>query len=127
MGYIKHNTIVVTSWQDEHIIKSREKAVEIFNKHFENDIHDKGEKLISQVVNGLVNGYCSFFIAPDGSKEGWDTSDNGDRAREEFIDWLNNDEDNYCDYVEIVFGGDDGYEKILRSKRSDLAKEKTEI
>ena len=120
MGHFKHHTIIVTSWNDKNILKSREKAIEIFNQHFANDLHDKGKSLISQVVYGVANGYCSFFIAPDGSKEWWETSDCGNRARQEFLDWLNKDEDNYCDYIEVVFGGDDEYEKIIRSKDSDL-------
>ena len=67
----------------------------------------------------MTNGQSSFFIAPDGSKEGWATSDNGDNARKEFLDWLLKS-DNYCDYVEVIFGGDDEHERIVRSKDTDL-------
>ncbi len=35
-----------------------------------------------------INGYLSFFVAPDGSKEGWSESQNGDEAREKLTLWL---------------------------------------
>ena len=33
-----------------------------------------------------INGGVQYFIMWDGSKEGWDTSDEGDRIREGFIE-----------------------------------------
>jgi hypothetical protein len=124
MGYIKHNTIVVTGWQEEKVLEARNKAVEIFEQCFNDDeptVKPYGGKLVSEIVSGLTNGQCSFFIAPDGSKEGWDTSKNGDKAREQFCDWLKNQsQDNYCDFIEIRFGGDDEHETIVRSKDSDI-------
>ena len=126
MGYIKHHTIVVTHWDDKKVLETREKAVEIFKENFSNDLHCDGDLLVSPVIYGLTNGYCSFFIAPDGSKEGWGTSDSGNNARKEFLDWLKK-EDNYCDYIEVVFGGDDDREGVIRSKDFDLKEEETEI
>ena len=112
MGYIKHHTIIVTGWQDEEIKEAHLKAKEVFEKNFVS-------RVVSDVVQGLTNGQKSFFIAPDGSKEGWETSVNGDNARKEFLDWLLKS-DIYCDYVEVTFGGDDEYERIVRSKYTDL-------
>ena len=125
MGHIKHHAIVVTSWQNEHLEEARQKAIEIFEKNFENEPYEKpyAKKLISEITEGLTNGINSFFIAPDGSKEGWETSNNGNNARKEFLDWLQNEEDNYCDYVEISFGGDEHKTKIIRSKENDLESE----
>ena len=60
-----------------------------------------------------------FFIAPDGSKEGWGTSNSCDKARSEFLDWLSSS-DNYCDYIEVMFGGDGEHEHITRSNNTDL-------
>ena len=121
MGYIKHHTIVVTGWQDEKVKEAHSKAKELFDKHFEEEpIHDGGSRLVSDIIDGMTNGQLSFFIAPDGSKEGWETSNNGNSARKEFLDWMNKSSDNYCDYVEVVFGGDDEHENIIRSKDMDL-------
>lgn len=122
MGYIKHNAIVVTGWQDEKVEEAHQKAKEIFERNFEQEPYEKpfGSRLVSEVIEGLTNGQKSFFIAPDGSKEGWDTSDSGDNARKEFLDWLMNSSDNYCDYVELQFGGDDNRNEVIRSKDSDF-------
>jgi len=101
MGYIKHNAIVVTSWDDEELEKIHNKAKEIFN-----------EQLVSELVKGVINGQCSFFIAPDGSKEGWETSQECDVMRETFTEWLRT-EGRMNDYVEVRFGGDDGQAYII--------------
>lgn len=116
MGYFKHHSIIVTCRHEEHLIAARNKAIEIFGKHFERYPIGNGVDLISPVISGVVNSQTSFFIAPDGSKEGWEPSNNGDNARAEFLDWLRDEKDNnYCNYAEIVFGGDDDFEEITRS------------
>jgi hypothetical protein len=121
MAYTKHHTIIVTGHQDEKIKEAYQKAKEVFEKNFESEPHKKpfASRLVSEIIQGLINDQSSFFIAPDGSKEGRVTSDNGDNARKEFLDWLKKDE-NYCDYVEVIFGGDDEQERIIRSKDTDL-------
>lgn len=121
MGYIKHHTIVVTGWEVEKLKEAHQKAKEVFENNFEREPYEKpfASRLVSDIIQGLSNGQGSFFIAPDGSNEGWTTSNNGNNARKEFLDWLKNS-DNYCDYVEVVFGGDDEYEAIVRSKDSAL-------
>jgi hypothetical protein len=120
MGYIKHNTIIVTGWQNEKVLESRNKAIEIFGKNFDQEPNVKGGELVSEIIEGVANGQLSFFIAPDGSKEGWKTSQNGDDARREFCNWLNSDSSNYCEYVEIRFGGDDDEISIVRSNESEI-------
>ena len=112
MGYIKHNTIIVISCDDEELKKTRDKAIKIFKKSFKEDVPN-GDRLVSEIINSISNGYSSFFICPDGSKEGWSTSQNGYTARELFCDWL--DKKDTCDYIEICFGGDDNHESIIRS------------
>ncbi len=97
MGRICHHTLVVTSL-DERIEPLHSKAVEIFGD------------TVSAIVNSGTNGYRSFFVAPDGSKEGWDLSVNGDRRRQEFIAWLTQqiEDDPWAplNWVEIQYGDD---------------------
>ena len=114
MGYIKHNAIIVTGFQEDKMVKARNKAIKIFKKCFEDEPMDATE-LIGKIQNGLCNGQQSFFIAPDGSKEGWETSDNGDKARKLFLQWLGEQTDIYCDWIEIRFGGDDDDNTFVRS------------
>ena len=92
MGYIKHNAIIVTSWGDD-INKAKIKADKIF-----------GEEFVSEVIESKVNGDKSFFIPPDGSKEGWESSDEGDMNRAEFVEWCKGKS---IDYIEISYGGDE--------------------
>lgn len=103
MGYIKHHTIIVTTY-GEYVETAHDKAIELF------------DGLTSNIVKGKINGYSSFFIAPDGSKEGWDESNKFDELRKTFIDWVNEqayeDGSNSIAFAEIFYGEDNGYCKI---------------
>jgi len=100
MGYIKHHAIAVTSWDTTLIEKAHKKAITIFDDR------------TSNIVESHINGYKSFFIAPDGSKEGWGDSDNGDEERELFIKWINKqayeDGSNSLRFCEFFYGDDNG-------------------
>lgn len=99
MGYINHHAIVVTgdSYPDAEIAfrKAYEKAKELLGD------------LVSDVVKGKKNGYQSFFVAPDGSKEGWDLSDEHDLKRQELMNFIDSlayeDGSNSIKYVEVSF------------------------
>ena len=122
MGYIKHHSIIVSGWRTKELKEAHLKAIEIFENEFSSEpyLAPYGSSLISPIIHGLTGSQGSFFIAPDGSKEGWETSNNGDNARKLFLDWLQNSHDNYCEYVEIIFGGDSDTNQIVRCKFSDL-------
>lgn len=100
MGYIRHHGIAVTSWNDELIKKAHEKATQIFKSR------------TSSIIKSDVNRYQSFFIAPDGSKEGWGESDIGDVQRKTFKDWINEqayeDGSNSLSFCEFFYGDDNG-------------------
>lgn len=116
MGYIKHNAVVITGWKSEDIKAVHKKAKEIFNHHFNSPMNakDAGTRLVSELISGVVNSQLSFFIAPDGSKEGWGDSDHGDAARKELIEYIKS-QDIYCDYIDVMFGGDNDLEAIVQS------------
>lgn len=101
MGYIKHHTIIVTDWNDDIKI-THQKAVEIFGQ------------LVSPIIPGLVNNQASFFVAPDGSKEGWLDSDKCNDNRDKFITYMLSE--GRGDFAEVIFGGDDDIESVLRSR-----------
>ena len=98
MGYIAHHAIVVTGFDMAHTDLARQAAQEAFSY-----VHM--EYLVGDLIGPAVNGYCSFVVAPDGSKEGWDESDAGDTARAAFVAWLRTE--GMVDWVEVRFGGDD--------------------
>lgn len=96
MGYIAHRTVVVTGYLGQGIAIAHKKACEIFRK-----------RLVSDIVPGTTNSSRSFFIAPDGSKEGWSNSNDSDEMRENFLDWIEGQEEIWVNFVVVRFGGDD--------------------
>ena len=64
--------------------------------------------MVSNVVSAVANGYASFAVLPDGSKEWWEESRKGDEARQAIIDWLERqayeDGSNKFSWVEVSFG-----------------------
>ena len=100
MGYIRHNAIIVTSWNEKAIESAVEKAREI------------GLQILGP-SNQATNGYRSILVCPDGSKEGWEESDQGDQRRAKFRDFLNGDGSTNLDWVEIAYGSDDQKASIV--------------
>ena len=100
MGYIKHHGIAVTSGIDELIKEAHTIAKKVFKER------------TSEILKSETNGYKSFFIAPDGSKEGWDESNKGDVKRDEFVKWVNkqayDDGSNSISFCEFFYGEDNG-------------------
>jgi len=94
MGYIRHDAIVVTGWNLLRVEAaiSNAKALGL---------------PVSNPVEGLINEEWSFLIAPDGSKEGWDTSEKADEARNEFKKWLIDSQAPWLHFAHVSFGGDE--------------------
>lgn len=93
-----------------YITLAHDKAFEIFA--------DYGlERLVSPVVEGKTNGVKSFLVAWDGSKEGWETSNDADAGRARFVTWLRlqeyEDHSSPYDWVELQYGGDDREVKVI--------------
>jgi hypothetical protein len=94
MGYIRHEAIVVTGWNYP-------------NKNKINSALAKARELglpCSDLVDSPMNGYVSFLIAPDGSKEGWKDSNDGDAARAAWKAWAASMS---LDWAHVSYGGDD--------------------
>jgi hypothetical protein len=99
MGYMRHHAIIVTSWDVERLELARDRAADIGLKP-------------TRITPEAVNGYQSFMVPPDGSKEGWEESDVGDDARAALVSYLRaqecEDGSSYLSWVEVMFGDDDG-------------------
>jgi hypothetical protein len=108
MRNIRHHALVVTC-NDRKILESiRAKTLELYKLNME---ASNGSNLVSEIKDSIVNNYASFFIIPDGSKEGYDASDDGDVIREkliQFIKPLTASESYHLSYAEISYGADDG-------------------
>ena len=107
MGHMRHHVIVVTSWKDDAIQSAHGAARFIFNGN------------VTQITNPVVNGFRSFMVAPDGSKEGWEESNVGDSSRNQFVNHLktfcHEDGSSPLSWAEMQFGDDDGENKLLRT------------
>ena len=112
MGYMRHHAIIVTSERTPPIVNAVVKAVEIF-----------GPALVTPLTVAVINNSRSFMVAPDGSKEGWPESDQGDSQRDRFIQYLrstyHDDGSSSLDWVEVQFGDDDKESKVVRSSDMD--------
>ncbi len=109
MGYMRHHAIVVTSWDSESIEPAHKLATEL-------------GMIVTPIVSGAINGYRSFMVCPDGSKEGWTDSDAGDGRRDAFVAWLSTgDGDNrpWCDWAEVQYGDEEGVQGIVRASSWD--------
>jgi len=100
MGYIKHNAIIATTYDIKLCKKYRNKALKIFNK---------GQ--VGKILETCINGYCTLFIGPDGSKEGWTESNDGDANRKLFTEYLKKEK---CAFVELSYCDDYGPAKIIQ-------------
>lgn len=114
MGYIKHQAIIATAYSRMTTQPvTRELVLETLAADLQGRFPgtlDAFSDLVMGPAPALVNGYVTWVMAPDGSEEGWATSDAGDVAREVFVNVL---QGLYqaVDIVEVTFGGDHGTEQ----------------
>lgn len=77
MGYIAHDlAAIVFHDQDSDGLKKLEE--------WRKNLPPEYQKFILGPVTG-VNGYTTVVFVPDGSKEGWEDSDDCERYRQEFL------------------------------------------
>lgn len=96
MSTIIHDAIVVSSFSEDDIGEAAKHA------------HQLG-LIVSTVMPGVVNGWRTFMIAPDGSGEGWQESIDFDVRRAKWIDWAVDaitTERLALDFVHVRFGMD---------------------
>jgi len=113
MGYIRSHAIVVTDYgYGDHIDRAHAQATAL-------------DLCVTPVTDGKINCVRSFAALPDGSKEGWTDSDQGDEARGAFVAYLRTlyygDGSSPLSWVEVQFGDDEGLTCVLRSSDGDAA------
>jgi len=115
MGYLLHRAIIVDGFDHAHVAGARATAAVKFAKH-------GFPGLVTGLYQHSVNGNWTFMVVPDGSKEGWEDSDRGDKARDEFLDWLSyarKERSMYLTWVEVVIHDDDGKPRVERHNDRD--------
>ena len=104
VSWMRHHAICATTWSEERAEEARAKVADIPGIQ------------VTDVYESDCNGYCSFFVIPDGSKEGWNESDLGDERRAKAAEIL---DANACDWVEVYYGCDTGMPGISNICGSD--------
>lgn len=93
MGTICHHFIIVTSQTERAIERAHAAAHEIFDPPSESTPADELEDAlplcaVSPILASSHNGFRHFMVTPDGSKEGWAGSHEGDARRDRFMAWM---------------------------------------
>ena len=113
MGYMRHHAIIVTTFDENLATRAYDAANRIFC--------DSDSAPVSSVLQTQINSYFTILIAPDGSKEGWETSNKGDAQRARFVEWLHGQEyedgSSCFSWAEVQFGDEDGLQQIVRASR----------
>lgn len=86
MGYIKHEVVyVITGTHRNGGLPDMDA--------FRASLPEEFRQLVVGPVDSPVNGYIQYVLLADGSKEGWDTSDEGDEIRDRFLALFDSDDD----------------------------------
>ena len=105
MGYMRHHAIVVTCSYGDHLKKAHAEATRL-------------DMRPSPVIDSHINGEQSFLVPPDGSKEGWGESSDGDERRNTFVEYMNRqrygDGSGPLDWAEVMYGDDNGECDVVR-------------
>ena len=98
MGYIAHEAVIASTYGEE-----QRERIECFREL----LPVKWRGSLVGPIPAQTNGDDFWAFMPDGSKEGWPTSDVGEGLRDEFVGLLRHMR---VDFVSVRFGGDYGME-----------------
>lgn len=108
MGYIKHETVIVT-----FNVYALEKEWMPDVPAFLDTMPVGLRSLVLGPVRSLVNGYVTYVFTTDGSKDGWPDSDEAADWRRRFADLFSfqyDDGSTPFDVVELSYGDDFRYD-----------------
>lgn len=117
MGYVAHDAVIVTTSD------ARKEFPDI--EAFRASLPEKFRPLVIGPIEAPMNGYISYAWLPDGSKEGWDDSNEADEHRARFValfDQRYEDGSSHDDVVQVRFGEDHahGYGASVEWSQGDL-------
>ena len=116
MGLRNHECIIATTWDDDTAEKIKEWVSHI----------PLSEQELFAFIPSLRNGYTTIFFGPDGSKKGWSISEEIEKRRDEFVNFLGDfsyaDGNSPVEWVEVGYG--EFGQKVLRGNCKNLRNEK---
>ncbi len=105
MGYVKHDVLIVTGYDEDITKKMHKKCIKLFGSN------------VTEIQTSKANFCFSFFVGTSGSKLGWETQQDWESACEDFMAYLSKQRKKYfqekghksslCDVVHLTYGGDD--------------------
>ena len=105
MGTIRNRVIIVHHWRKERIEEIRQDAVDFFQKVVLEDNqfseYDVNTKMVTPIMESLINGEYTFMVMGECSKIGWSSSDLFDKKRRE---WIENNGDKCQNIILVDFG-----------------------
>lgn len=112
MGYTRHDAVIVqiAGYAMNPGSIGRDDMPVIDLDAFRATLPDEWHRLVIGPVKSITNGSYTAVFLPDGSKEGWGTSDEGDVYRAQFaalFSFAYDDGSSPFDVVHIRFGGDE--------------------
>ncbi|MCU0417563.1 MAG: hypothetical protein MUE33_10310 [Cytophagaceae bacterium] len=113
MRNIEHHALIITCNDLEVMQDLRTTITGLYKIHME---ASHGEKLITPIYESLINHYYTMSLIPDGSKEGYDASDDNDAIRSKVIQLLKekSTSDRYhLSFIEVRYGGDQEKKEVL--------------
>lgn len=102
MGYVRHDAIIVTT---SDCRPGGLPDIEAFRA----SLPEEFQRLVIGPIPSAMNLYHSYVFLPDGSKEFWPASDQGDLYRRQFaalFDHVYDDGSSHDDVVAVTFGHD---------------------
>ena len=97
MGVIMHDAVIVTAFRKQDADAAHAMAVEFAVP-------------VTPIVQSPVNDYYTFLICPDGSKEGWEDSEEGERRRAAWFKWSREHKDaTFLSVVHVRYGDNPAY------------------
>ncbi len=106
MGYIAHHAVLVTV--SSYVLKDADLMPDV--DAFRAELPEEWRPLVVGPIPTVINGDVTFVFAPDGSKEGWGTSDDGDMYRQQFaalFAFAYEDGSTPFDVILVRYGGDE--------------------
>lgn len=112
MGVTHHNAVIIT-YTPGYGTPTEIPEIEEFRRR----LPEGWGHLLVGPVSAVANFTESYVFLPDGSKEGWVTSDLGDALRQELMEIA---DEVYADAVEIGYGGDTPEYTYIRNSPEEL-------
>ncbi len=84
MGYSRCKTAFVVA--SDYALEGRYGARAADVEAFRESLPEEWRSLVIGPVKSITNSYSTFAFLWDGSKEGWDTGEQGDAYRQRFLD-----------------------------------------